>query len=134
MIGTKLPHQPESIDQMRARWDDAVSFCVDAEKIYDDPQTAYVPSQHRRHVFDFDDGVRLIVSRDQFHGEEKLHVSVSVTTEFNAKWSRSAKGAAECLMRITEAVQSIGGKDVDRRPDHEAMRANGIIDFFWDLS
>ena len=129
MIGSRLPNQPEPVEKLRARWPEALRFTVDAGKIKENPDKAYIPSQHRRHVFDFDGGLRIIVSRDICNDDEMLHVSASATKEWADQWPT----LRDVLMRITDAIQSIGGKDVERAPDHEVFRDSGIIDFLWDL-
>ncbi len=130
MIGSKLPHQSEPIEKLRDRWHDAVSFAVEAEKCKADPDNAYIPSQHRRHVFDFDDGLRLVVSRDRVAERQCLHVSASGTDKFLKKYQGRPKAAA---LRIAGAVQLIGGAAVANPPGHENHRATGVIDFLCDL-
>ena len=70
-----LPFEPEPGFQLEQRYKDAV------EKIYplaemDGPDR---PSLNRKHVFDFQDGLRLIISREKYdNGEIVLHWSASV--------------------------------------------------------
>lgn len=56
-----LPFQPEPIDSLRARYQDALVEVFDGELIA--LGTIVKPGYHRRNVFDFDDTLRLIISR-----------------------------------------------------------------------
>lgn len=77
----RIPTQTEEPDSMKARLAQAFHPLVRVE-MGADGLPPYRPGQHRRHVFDFPDGLRLIVSRDdldpwQFVKGEVLHVSAS---------------------------------------------------------
>jgi hypothetical protein len=86
-----LPHQRETMEAAKARVATALEPLWNAAKMNrqcrKDPQ-ADTPGKHRRHVFDFADGLRLIVSRDELPQplEETgiaivIHVSCSVDME-----------------------------------------------------
>jgi hypothetical protein len=71
----KLPFEPESPSALRERFPAALDRVFD----YREGAPAELPSGLRAHVFDFEDGVRMIVSRDmEGKGEVYLHVSASV--------------------------------------------------------
>jgi len=71
-----LPHEPESLDAHRARYAKAVESTYDVEAVADGTQPR--PGQNRAHVFDREDGLRLIISHERFpNGKTCLHVSAS---------------------------------------------------------
>ena len=71
-----LPNQPEKLDSMRARLPLALSVVYKAEEIEAGRGTR--PGELRQHVFDFEDGIRCIVSLDrQPNSHVYLHMSFS---------------------------------------------------------
>lgn len=70
----KLPIKPEPLHEMRARYLDAVNYVVDAEGIQ--LGTVSRPGEQRRHVFDCQDGIRLIISQDT---PGVIHLSASTS-------------------------------------------------------
>lgn len=65
-----LEVKSESIEQLKGRFDAAL------EDVYDrnsDPR----PGEQRKHVFDFENGLRLIISFDKLHDGWSLHISAS---------------------------------------------------------
>lgn len=67
-----LPHEPETIEQAKARYPLAVrrsyTFAEAAAEQF---------GRQRKHVFDFEDGMRLIISREKFWLNGSIHVSAS---------------------------------------------------------
>jgi hypothetical protein len=70
-----LPFLPEPVARLRARLKGATEELLDPAEIALDP--ARRPGQNRRHVMDFHDGTRLIISRERPDG---IHLSASVNT------------------------------------------------------
>lgn len=71
-----LPFEPESLESIRARLPQALSVVYNYEIIESGGQR---PGEQRRHVFDFKDGIRCILSIDE--GEQTvrhLHLSFSL--------------------------------------------------------
>ena len=69
-----LPHESEPLAKLRARYAAALAPIHDAESLM--LGTVERPGQRRRHVFDFDCGYRLIVSRERMPtGVVRTHVS-----------------------------------------------------------
>ncbi len=75
-----IPFQPETIDEVKRRYPSAVRDVYDTKQIHLGHQER--PSNQRKHVFDFFDGMRLIISHET--GEIKpsdcdefVHVSAS---------------------------------------------------------
>src|SRR5262245_30169010 len=68
-----LPHRPESIASMRDRYKKALVKIWETDKGFSDR-----PGLHREHVFDFEDGMRLLVSTDRMPDLEIItHISAS---------------------------------------------------------
>jgi len=83
-----LPHRRETLEAAKARLDAALEPLWNVTALtHAGPDTDF-PGQHRRHVFDFDDGLRLIISRDELPQalgdtgtDVVIHVSCSVDEE-----------------------------------------------------
>lgn len=71
-----VPTSPEPLDALRARYPRALEHLYDVIAIRD--RGAIRPGEVAANVFDFEDGLRLIVSRERMQdGEVTLHVSAS---------------------------------------------------------
>jgi hypothetical protein len=70
-----LPFQPESQERITARWRAAFSPIYDLR--CSAPELKVRPGLLRRHVFDFDNGMRLIASRELLDEGIFDHVSLS---------------------------------------------------------
>ena len=70
-----LEFQTEKLDQLKGRFDLALKKVWNPDKMKD--EKADRPGLHRQYVFDFEDGTRLIVSKDKLEGKLFLHVSGS---------------------------------------------------------
>lgn len=80
-----LPFEPETIEQAKARLGAALDPVYHQQDVLDGR-----PAQDRKHVFDFEDGMRLIVSRDELNGvEASTHVSASFEVE--GAWKASGE-------------------------------------------
>jgi len=75
-----LPFEPQEMKTMMARYHEAVKETNDVELIA--AGKAPVPSKDRKHVFDFPDGLRVIVSVDKVGVDLRLHVSCSGNDEY----------------------------------------------------
>jgi hypothetical protein len=71
-----LPFEPELVETMRLRYKDAIKDVVDIHKIAQ--KLIEPPSKNRRYVFDFYDGLRLIISKDSDRAKVFLHFSASM--------------------------------------------------------
>lgn len=71
---------PLPIEKLKKRVPNALLNLWDAEHIARNPD-APRPGEFPNQVFDFEDGVRLIISREKFRqGAIKIHVSLSIMT------------------------------------------------------
>ena len=74
-----LPIQPESIEQLQSRYRRAVDEVIKTVDVMQGSRER--PAADRRHVFDCEDGMRLIVSREQMpDGAVGVHMSASVSS------------------------------------------------------
>lgn len=103
-----IPFDPEPLQALRRRLPKALDRVFDPEEVRARPETR--PGLKRRHVFDFADGVRLIVSAEKGVG---LHVTASFV-EGTAVDRRLRKAA-----RVAGAE---GGCDRLRREGEDAFR------------
>ncbi len=71
-----LPFEPETEEQISARFKDAVTPEYDVEYVFKHPDKT--PTKLRKHVFDFQDGIRMGVSIDFYGGLRFMHFSFSV--------------------------------------------------------
>jgi hypothetical protein len=85
-----LQFEPESIESARERFEVAIEPIFDAYSLR--------PVLSRQHVFDFDDGVRLVVTRDRMGAEFRIHISASIAPGFDEKWA-SGEGFLESVQQ-----------------------------------
>jgi hypothetical protein len=71
-----IPFLPEPLASLRSRYPAALAEPCDTESSR--LGTSFRPGETRRCVFDCEDGLRLIISRDLHDGLELLHVSASI--------------------------------------------------------
>lgn len=106
-----LPFTPESIESAATRYWLAVKDVVDVRDVINSGG-AGSPGKNRKHVFDFEDGLRMIVSRDRLSSDKViLHVSGSM---------RDGDGGVVCepnLNKLQSVVQcrlsALSGSVVD---------------------
>lgn len=96
-----IPFEPESIEKLKERLPKAL------EKIWKvtNPMPDR-PGLHREHVFDFESGIRLLISRDQLK-REKPEIHVSASWEFNPPNS-----IREMHLLVINSYRALGGKDI----------------------
>ena len=101
-----LPFEPQPLTAHQSRypaalsrvwpWVDDATYCGDA------------PAHHRDHVFDFDDGVRLVVARVRTRGGDVVVLVSAVMTRPLATGRMEADALAERYFDL--AQQSVGGE------------------------
>ena len=93
-----LPFQKEPLEKLKARFPKAI------EKVWivNDPMIDR-PGLHREHLFDFESGMRLLISKDKLVNEEpELHVSAS--------WEHNPPKSVEEMHKfVVEGYYSLGG-------------------------
>ena len=98
-----LPFEPELTEFLRNRFLEATKNIYDSVDIERLKQERF--SKDRKHVFDFQDGVRFVVSKERVHGEIFLHINVSFPSGDEIR----GKELVEMVMR---RVYEIRGKNV----------------------
>lgn len=128
-----IPFVPESLEAMKARFPEAIEHPYDVDEIA--LRVELRPGMDRKHVFDFEDGIRLIISRDYERGRKPLlHFSGSVDENHIEDWKVKFGAAMQVLptplLRLNfffkrtleifpERFFQISGIDVRKRePDH----------------
>ena len=85
----QVPFKPESFDTMRERLHLAVADISDEESVQ--LGVALSPASNPKNVFDFEDGMRLVVSKDSYP-ERGLATHVSASYRENSQgWQAMAK-------------------------------------------
>lgn len=81
MNAPPIPRRPESMASLKARYPLALEYVYDAFQIAE--HNAIRPAEVAANVFDFEDGLRLIISRESYPGDNRvfLHFSASFQTE-----------------------------------------------------
>lgn len=110
------PHQPETLIDAQRRYPAAVAEVYDVESIK--LGTVDPPSRHRRHVFDFADGLRLIISRERYE-DGRLLVHVSASFACGSELHRQFPGLMEFMRLACRRFWDVSG-------DRRVMRFVGI--------
>jgi len=111
----KLPHQPEELEAMRKRYPAAIEKKYNLLAVEMGLQVEPAAKQH--HLFDFDDGLRIIISRDTQDGIVVIHFSGSIEPGWPL-YQRATAGhltATELLALIVTRFRDISG---DQRQVH----------------
>lgn len=121
-----LPFKPEPLAAMRARYPEAVKDVMDYESYV--LGTIQRPGQSRRHVFDHEDGLRLIFSRDSSDkGLVFLHASASI--ESGSRLFHEARGISRrsggSLNHVMDWLDGLA------RPRIEELSGQAMELWFW---
>jgi len=132
-----VPFVPESFDSLKARYPKALEKRFD---VNDAPEIR--PGADRTHIFDFEDGLRVIASVD-FEGERVfLHFSCSITEDRARQWIDSMAAIVNVLptpllriQRFLREVAKIAAARIYRlsgqelgKPEH--ISTGGVIHWF----
>lgn len=110
-----IPRRAETIEAQRARWAKAIEPVYGVWRELPDPP----PSSRPRHVFDLENGLRLIVSKERLVAAEKpeLHVSASVRegSEVFEELDGRPLGLLLCRfsIRVAAALKDLSGKQLE---------------------
>ncbi len=95
-----LPFQAEPLEQLQARFHKVFEKIWEVTDVMTDR-----PGMHREHTFDFESGLRLLISLDRLpsSSEEELHISAS--------WEKdSPTQVLDAHGQVVRAYESLGGK------------------------
>ena len=110
-----LPHEPQTLAQLQARFPFALSRIHDTADVIT-KGIDFQLGQKRQHVFDCEDGLRLIMSREREpRGRVFIHLSASwdPTCVFYRKIEQYAATLTDALQLIEQRYREITG---DQRP------------------
>jgi hypothetical protein len=121
-----LPFIPETFEQLQKRYKAAINKAVNA--VYANSHPEESPGKKREHVFDFEDGIRLIISRDYAGNDEVFHISASVE---GAIW----KGPFDetLLRQMKERFAAISGSSIPNNSTF-IITEKGIPHWFFRIS
>lgn len=142
-----IDYDPQTVDTLKGRYAQALAFVYDAEKLHN--ANAIRPGEVAENVFDFTDGVRLIISREK-HDITVLHLSGSMrphsetwcyftsrADEASRHHNRDRAMVAMRSIRVAFAAEimrhfdQISGQEV-KQPDHIHWAENGVPHFIWN--
>ncbi len=100
-----IPEIAEPLDALRARYPQALAHVYDTDAIRD--HGAIRPGECAGNVFDFEDGLRLIISRERIDAGVVLHISASLQakTRLADKLRRSGGTAARLQIEFMRAAE-----------------------------
>lgn len=113
-----LPFEAQSVDQMRARWNESKKYFYVYETI---ANGGIRPGEVRANVFDFEGGLRVIASVEKKDDKRYLHLSASFgpnTTEYRNferlidKWG-TALAARKWPDTVIERFKIVAGEDIN---------------------
>lgn len=70
-----IPFSPQPVEQLKSRYQAAIQTAYDANAVLNNNEVR--PGCKPQHVFDFESGIRLIISRDYHNIKEVIHISGS---------------------------------------------------------
>lgn len=92
-----IPFEPEPIDEARDRFPVALETTYEAWRAASPEWN--VPGEKRENIFDFDDGLRLIVSRDILYPFEEPVIHVSASLYEAERWRTRSRKRVERIIR-----------------------------------
>lgn len=113
-----LEFRPESDQELAGRFDLAIREVVIPDLIASGRRQR--PGMQRENVFDFQDGVRLVVSRDRLPCGVRLHVSCSLVEGSRVAYGLAGKSRVEAVSCFVN--------DCVRRAERMASPANLRLD------
>ena len=121
-----LPVEVQTLEQMRARFHLAVDEPVVTSEVEEGLRPA--PSRDRRHVFDFKDGMRLVVSVDRVIDQDYLHASASGDEHYgDTVKGEGLEGMVEdVLLRLCAFMGRQPGESI------QAFTTNGVLHIIFE--
>lgn len=98
-----LPFVPESVESLKTR------FPVCLEKTWTPKEIlkGNRPGMHREYVFDFESGLRLLISKTQFFPKD---ISVHISASWEHDKPLNVNNIQELTQQIEDSYHSIGGE------------------------
>lgn len=134
-----LPFRPEPLDALRSRWPAAMKHIFPADLVVTGKHVR--PGQRRTWVFDFDDGYRLIVSREflpsigrYFHASMSMDLNSASRVEI-ARWNMVADHGQDEMQAewLEQAVEVLNRVSHVRRGQPKSVRwTEDAVHFFYE--
>lgn len=121
-----LDFEPEPISMMKARLPSALTdtWLASEWETFEDWARKDRPGKHRKHVFDFESGLRLIISRDRFNLQGK---AIPPFIHLSASWSNDPPASMyDASVQVKNAWSELGGNGM---PDLLGMSLNGVLHY-----
>jgi len=119
-----IPFSPEPVDSLKDRFCDSVIDLYNTDDIKAGKIKA--PSKKKEHVFDFEDGIRLIVSRELYNGKEFIHMSGS----FSGNLIPELK-LKDGLSLLVDKYRALSGDDKGNAMQYYVTEA-GVLHLIYD--
>ena len=103
-----LPFAPEKLEALQKRLPVAFGRLWDAAEI---SRTGDRPGLYREYVFDTEQGIRLIISKDASDGEEVLHISGSIDGKYLDHWRQKIIHPQDAIVAVLASFKEISGLD-----------------------
>lgn len=121
-----LEIMPEPFEKMKARFPLALKNPIDVSSVL--MGNARAASGRREHVFDFDDGMRMVVSIDKCGDVEILHASASGTKDYVK--TVSSEGLDGFIEDVVLRLFGLIGK---QQPEAQVMMTNeGVLHLLFE--
>ena len=118
-----LAFQAEKVEQLKGRLPEALVQAWDPDTMTDKMEDR--PGLNRTNIFDFEDGIRLIISKDQIDGKLFLHISGSIHQTCECGLEVKSVSGKWMLEQMVEHIQSLLSLKQDA--NGEAMASDGGI-------
>ena len=115
MTNKKFDFTPESIEKLKARYEDAVMFTW----VHGNPNDS--PGQHKEHIFDCEDGICLIINKELLGPIDIIHFSCTIQKDVYEKNTQKKFAGiinAELLAKFEQRFREISDEITNKKPFH----------------
>jgi len=99
-----LSFESETVKELKARYSEAMTKIYNPDIIIADNNES--PGNNRKNVFDFEDGVRIVASRDKFDNIYLTHYSMSFNPDiFNTSTLENSQQVMKCALSHINSIR-----------------------------
>ena len=95
------PFNPQPLQLLKERYPKAVAVAYNVDKCI--AEQIIPPSKRPEHIFDTEEGIRIIISRDNKNGSEYIHFSGSFDDSYQGPMNMN------CMQRMVDLFGAISG-------------------------